>query len=168
MDKVILALDQATRTSGWSLFQGENLIDFGHWTFDQDDLAIRIYNLCEQISQVIDKYHPSLILIENIQMQQLGGRDSNISTFQKLAQVQGALMKLCVEKKIPYKLIYPTEWRKECNFLKGNDKHRDNQKKIAQEWVLNTFNKKCTQDEADAICIGYSEIKQLNNRIEFE
>ena len=168
MNNIILALDQATRTSGWSLFIGENLIDFGHWTFDQDDLAVRIYHLCGQIEQIIDKYKPSLILIENIQMQQLGGRDSNISTFQKLAQVQGALMKTCVEKKIPYKLVYPTEWRKECNFLKGNDKHRDNQKKIAQEWVMQTFNKKCTQDEADAICIGYSEVKQLNNRIDFE
>jgi hypothetical protein len=46
--------------------------------------------------------------------------------------VQGALMALCVENEIDYKLVYPSEWRKECNFLKGNDLKRENQKKIAQ------------------------------------
>ena len=39
---------------------------------------------------------------------------------------------LCVENEIDYKLVYPSEWRKECNFLKGNDLKRENQKKIAQ------------------------------------
>lgn len=32
---------------------------------------------------------------------------------------------------IEAKLIYPSEWRAKCNFLKGEDKHRDNQKRIA-------------------------------------
>lgn len=65
-------------------------------------------------------------------------------------------MELCNEMNITFTLVYPTEWRKTCNFLKGQDSKRDSQKKIAQQWVLNTFNKKCTQDEADAICIGWS------------
>lgn len=146
---------------------GEELIDFGHWTLEQQDLAVRITHLCEHIQTIIDKYHPDLIAIENIQLQQIGSRESNIQTFQKLAQVQGALMHLCVINKIEYKLIYPSEWRKVCNFLKGNDKHRDNQKKIAQEWVLENYHKKCTQDESDAICIGYAEMKNVNNVLEW-
>ena len=76
-------------------------------------------------------------------------------------------MRLCVEMSVPYKLVYPSEWRKNCNFLKGNDKHRENQKKIAQQWVLETYGKKCIQDEADAICIGYSEINAVDDKIEW-
>lgn len=64
-------------------------------------------------------------------------------------------MELCNEMYISFTLVYPSEWRKACNFLKGNKTDRTSQKKIAQQWVLSTYNKKCIQDEADAICIGW-------------
>lgn len=156
MSKSILALDQSTRVSGWAFYDGE-LVDFGHWENTHEDLAIRINKLCQQIQSKIDIYEPELIIIENIQMQH-----GDVQTFQKLAQVQGAIMNLCVENEIDYKLVYPSEWRKECNFLKGNDLKRENQKKIAQQWVKDTYGMKCTQDEADAICIGFAENKEQN------
>lgn len=78
-----------------------------------------------------------------------------VSTFQKLAQLQGAIILLCEELRIPYQIVYASEWRKSCDFLKGNDKHRNEQKKITQKWVKDTFGLQCTQDEADAICIGF-------------
>lgn len=162
MSKIILALDQATRDSGWSVFDNGKLIDFGHWSFSDDDVAMRINRLCQEIEKKIDEYEPNLVAIENIQLQQ------NIEMFQKLAWVQGALMCTCITKNVPYQLIRPSEWRAICDFLKENDKHRDNQKKIAQEWVLTTFQKKCTQDEADAICIGYALSKQEDNDLNFE
>lgn len=158
----ILALDQATRDSGWSVFDGETLIDFGHFSFTHEDLSIRIYKLCQEIAKKIDIHQPDIVVIENIQLQQ------NVEMFQKLAWVQGALMTLCNEKGVPHKLVYPSEWRKSCSFLKGNDKHRDNQKKIAQTWVMETFGKKCTQDESDAICIGYAESQEEDNVLQFE
>lgn len=77
-------------------------------------------------------------------------------------------MLLCKQHKIPYKIIYPTEWRERCNFLKGHDLHRENQKKIAQQWVFATYGKKCTQDESDAICIGYTETEDQNDELNFE
>lgn len=163
MDKVILALDQATRDSGWSIFNGSNLVDYGHWSFTDEDVAFRIHRLCQQIESKIDEYEPDIIVIENIQLQQ-----NNVDTFQKLAWVQGAILQICINRKIEYKIVKPSEWRAQCNFLKGNDKHRDNQKKIAQEWVKATFNKKCTQDESDAICIGYAMSQWEDNNLEFE
>lgn len=150
MANTILSLDQATKETGWSIFTDKQLIDFGHWKFTQDDTVERIYKLCQEIRQVVEKYHPDLIVIENIQLQQ------NVEMFQKLAWVQGAILVLTQELNIPYKLVYSSDWRADCNFLKNQDKKRENQKKIAQQWVLETFNKKCTQDESDAICIGYA------------
>lgn len=160
--KTILALDQATRDSGWSVFVEGQLINFGHWSFTYENLSIRIFQLCQEVKKKIEEYHPDMVIIENIQLQQ------NVEMFQKLAWVQGALMTVCNEMKVPHKLVYPSEWRKNCSFLKGNDKHRENQKKIAQQWVMETFNKKCTQDESDAICIGYSESLDYSNAIEFD
>lgn len=162
MSNVILALDQASRDSGWSIFIDGQLTDFGHWSFTHDDVAMRIHRLCEEIEKKIDKYHPDLIVIENIQLQQ------NVEMFQKLAWVQGALLRMCVAKGVKYQLVRPSEWRAECDFLKGHDKHRENQKKIAQTWVMETFGQKCTQDESDAICIGYALSKQEDNDWNFE
>ena len=101
-----------------------------------------------------------MVLLENIQLQA-----GNVDTYQKLAWVQGAIQYMLITDypSLPYKLIYPTEWRAKCDFLKGKEKSRANQKKEAQEWVFRQFNKKCTQDEADAICIGWSYNKiELN------
>lgn len=159
----ILSLDQASRTSGWSYFENGNLTDFGHWDMTHQDIAVRIHKLCQQIRAKIEEYEPTLIVLENIQLQH-----GDVATFQKLAQVQGGIMALAAEYNIPYKIIYPSDWRADCAFLKGNDKHRENQKKIAQEWVKNTFNKKCTQDEADAICIGYAQSIHEDNRLEWD
>ena len=151
----ILALDQATRVSGWSVFRDGDLIDFGHWEKTHDDIAVRIHSLCKEIESKISQYEPDLVVLENMQMQH-----GDVQTFQKLAQVQGAIMFLVASFNIKYEFVYPSEWRKSCQFLKGNAKDRDNQKKIAQSWVQETYNKKCTQDEADAICIGYSKMKE--------
>lgn len=159
----ILSLDQASRTSGWSYFENGELTDFGHWDMTHEDIAKRIYSLCQQIRAKIEEYEPTLIVLENIQLQH-----GDVATFQKLAQVQGGIMALAAEYKIPYRIIYPSDWRADCAFLKGHDKHRENQKKIAQEWVKNTYNKKCTQDEADAICIGYSQSVKEDNCLEWD
>jgi len=65
-------------------------------------------------------------------------------------------------------ILAPSEWRATCNFLKGNEKNRQAQKKIAQEWVMKTFGKKCTQDEADAICIGFAASQTAENELNWE
>ena len=147
----ILALDQSTRVSGWAIFTDNKLVDFGHWTEDSKDLGKRIYNIINYTRELINKYNPDIIFIENIQMEKT---KIGVDTFQKLAWVQGALISLFEQLGIQYNIVYATEWRKSCDFLKGNDKHRNEQKKIAQQWVKDTYNLKCTQDEADAICIG--------------
>ena len=159
----ILSLDQATRVSGWSFFKDGTLTAFGHWEKTHEDIAVRIHSLCQEIESKILEYEPDLIVLENIQLQH-----GDVQTFQKLAQVQGGILALIAKHKIPYRIIYPSDWRADCKFLKGNDKHRDNQKKIAQEWVKNTYNQKCTQDEADAICIGFSQSTKEDTRLEWD
>lgn len=168
--KKILALDQSTKVSGWAIFYENQLQDYGHWTETDEDISIRIHGLCQKVQEKIEAEDIDFIIIENIQLESKNKNNPlvNVATFQKLAWVQGALMELCNEMYVPFTLLYPSEWRKACNFLKGNDTSRDSQKKIAQQWVLNTFKKKCTQDEADAICIGWGYLHQEPEEIVFD
>lgn len=152
-NKKILALDQSSRTSGWAIYYGDQLESFGKWTHTNEDISLRIHSLCGEIQEKIEAEDIDFVVIENIQLE--AKATNNIATFQKLAWVQGAIMELCNYMDISFTLVYPNEWRKACNFLKGNSSDRATQKKIAQQWVLSTYNQKCTQDEADAICIGW-------------
>lgn len=161
----ILALDQATRTSGWALFEDSQLIDFGKFTFDDADILKRIHKVCAQILILIITHKPDKVIFEDIAMQ---GQINNVQTFKALAQLQGAIVEICYQQKMPFEIWSPNQWRAECHFLKGNDKDRTAQKKIAQQWVLNQFGKKCTQDEADAICIGYAADHSANNELNWE
>ena len=163
----ILALDQATNCSGWSLFEDNELIQYGKFSFDDDNIYNRITKVGQKIITLSQQYDPDKIIFEDIQLQQQVG--NNAATFQKLAQLQGVLIFVCIYiLQKPFDIISPNKWRSICNFLKGNEKNRQAQKKIAQEWVKNKFNKSCTQDEADAICIGYAASFEINNELNWE
>lgn len=156
---VILALDQATHTTGWSLWQDTELTEFGKFSFDDISILQRIHKVCVQLQIMIIKYKPDKIVFEDIQMQ---GMINNVQTFKALAQLQGAIVEICYQQKIPYEIISPNEWRSACKLLKGQAKDRNSQKRAAQSWVRERFGKVCTQDEADAICIGYAANAQSN------
>ena len=158
---VILALDQATHTTGWSLWKDGQLTDFGKFSFDDDNILQRIHKVCVWIQIFIIEHKPDKIVFEDIQMQ---GMINNVQTFKALAQLQGAIIETCYYKKIPFEIISPNQWRSSCKLLKGNAKDRASQKRAAQQWVREQFGKTCTQDEADAICIGYAaaEPNELN------
>ena len=161
----ILALDQATATSGWSIWLDGQLTDFGKFSFDDDDIFKRIHKVCTQLRILMIQHKPDKVVFEDIQMQ---GQVNNVSTFQKLAQLQGAIAETCITNDVPFSILRPVEWRATCNLLKGNEKTRAAQKKAAQEWVRNKFGKVCTQDEADAICIGYAADHVVNNELNWE
>lgn len=163
VSKTILALDQATKVSGWSLWQDGTLTEYGHVSFDQEDPFIRNNKLTHWLGNMIETRDVDEVVIEDIQMQV-----NNVITFQRLAQLQGAIIDMLIDWHIDYKIIKPSEWRAACNFLKGQDKHRATQKKIAQDWVLSTYGRKCTQDEADAICIGHAIVQQEDNELNWE
>ena len=159
---VLLALDQATQCSGFSVWTDGTLTQYGKREYDDADIHKRIHKICLWVEELIDQYAPDKLVIENIQYQ------NNIATFQKLAQLQGAIIELAWQLNLPCEIIAPSEWRAVCNFLKGNEKTRQVQKRIAQEWVLKKFGKKCTQDEADAICIGYAANKIQSEELNWE
>ena len=155
----ILALDQASRTSGYAIFQEDNLIVSGTFTYDDDDFSLRLVKIRNKVISLIEQYNINKILLEDIQLQ---GQTNNVETYRKLAEVRGVLSELACEMKIPHEIIHSQTWKSTLG-IKGRD--RNTQKRNAQAYVAQTYNKKVSQDESDAICIGTHYIK--NNKSAF-
>ena len=149
----ILALDQASRTSGWAVFQEDRLVASGAFTYDDDDFSLRLVKIRNKVIALIEQYNITKILLEDIQLQ---GQTNNVETYRKLAEVRGVLSELACEMQIPHEIIHSQTWKSTLD-IKGRD--RATQKRNAQAFVTSTYGKKVSQDESDAICIGSHYIK---------
>lgn len=143
----VLALDQATHLSGFSLFINKNLSDYGTYeAFGETDIE-RSSHIKEWLISLINTYNVDFVGFEGIQYQTSAG----VTTFETLARLQGILMETCYELKIPYKVVNTNTWRLHCG-VKGKtrvDKKRSMQL-LAKQW----YGIMPSEDEADAIGIG--------------
>lgn len=144
----ILALDQASRTSGYAVFQSGKLVDNGTFTYADDDFSLRLVKIRNKVISLIEQYNIDKILLEDIQLQ---GQTNNVTTYKALAEVLGVLEELSRERNIPHELIHSQSWKSTLN-IKGRD--RATQKRNAQLYVEETYGLKVSQDATDAICIG--------------
>lgn len=145
----LLSLDQASRVSGWAVFQDDKLTAWGHFIVDDEDMGKRLTKIREKVIALIEKFSIDEVAYEDIQLQSNVG--NNVHTFKVLAEVYGIITQLCYERAIPATSYLAVTWKSTLG-IKGRD--RAAQKRAAQNYVLHVFGSKCTQDEADAICIG--------------
>ena len=119
---MILSLDCSTTAIGWSVWNEDDLIEYGRLTPTVDKLEWRdrIRNFIPQLNDMINKYNPTKIYAENVPM---GGAGGNIVLAQ-LFCLQGAIMGLVYEKGIEIEYINVGTWRKNIGIGDG-DKQRD-------------------------------------------
>ena len=147
----ILALDAATETTGYSIYDDKQLTAYGTFTVPYiNDSTARINQVKHWLDEVCSECKPNAIGIEGIQYQQQHG----VKTFQTLANLQGVLLDYCYEHRDLYKygVVTSSTWR--ANLGINNADRRENAKQKAQNFVRLMFGLSATQDEADAICIG--------------
>lgn len=144
----ILALDQASRTSGFAVFQEGRLIASGTFTYDDDDFSLRLVKIRNKVISLIEEYNINKILLEDIQLQ---GQTNNVTTYKALAEVLGVLEELARERNIPHELVHSQTWKSTLN-IKGRD--RATQKRNAQQFITEKYGLTVSQDQSDAICIG--------------
>lgn len=161
----IIALDQATNISGWSVYDNKELVAYGKIEFTQMDTIERISKLRQWLVNMIENWKPDRIGLEDIQLQKFAnkyGKEAEaVTTYKVLAQLQGTLAVSAFEKGISSIIVHTATWRSYCGI---SAKSRNDQKRAAQLFVLKKFGKNVTQDEADAICIGlYIAEKYLRN-----
>ena len=150
----ILSLDAATNVTGYAIFDNNQLVSYGTYkTNSSKNATERINELKKWLCAIIQEIEPDFIGLENIQLQNYGGNSGyQVQTYRALANLQGVLIDTIFEACIDYDLVYATQWRKYCDV--GDGKGRENKKKQAQDKVKLWYQQDCTQDEADAICIG--------------
>lgn len=149
----VLALDAATNITGYAIYDNEVLVSYGTYKTDENkDATARINEVKKWLQAMINEYDIDFIGIEAIQLQTYGRGQANVETYRVLANLQGVLIDTIFEACIDHDLAYSTEWRKYCGVGEGTG--RENKKKQAQDKVKLWYNQNCTQDEADAICIG--------------
>ena len=153
----ILALDQASRTSGWAVFQNDQLIASGTFTFDDDFIPKRLVKIRNKVISLINQYNIDKIILEDIQLQE---QINNVATYKVLAEVLGVLEELCSELKIPHEIVHSQTWKSTLG-IKGRE--RATQKRNAQAFVEKLYSIKASQDESDAICIGTHYIRNMKS-----
>lgn len=161
----ILALDQATNTTGWCIFDNKELIAYGKINFTQADPIERISKVRGWLLNMFENWKPDKVALEDIQLQKFSGKNGHtegaVTTYKVLAQLQGVLATTCFDKGISYSIVHTATWRSHCKIVA---KSRADQKRAAQIYVAKKYEKNVTQDEADAICIGtYMSEKYLKN-----
>lgn len=150
--KRILALDQATRITGWAIFDGTQLTKYGKFETSSDDEIARDHEIKNWFISMINNWKPDVIGIEGIQLQEKSEeRKMGVTVFETLARLQGILMETAYSFNIPYRVCPTPTWRGHCG-VKGrtrSDKKRSMQL-LAKQWYDITL----VDDEADAIGIG--------------
>lgn len=149
----VLALDAATNITGWAVYDNGTLVSYGTVKMDRNDSTEkRINDMKKWLARVLVEWEVDFAGIEGIQLQQYGKGNFQVELYRTLAQLQGVLIDTLFEACVDYDLAYAVEWRKYCGVGEGIG--RENKKKQAQDKVKTWYNIDCTQDEADAICIG--------------
>lgn len=151
---ILLALDQSSHTSGYSIFDQDKLIAYDKFSFDDKDMGLRLTKIRNKIISIIKEYKVEQIVFEDIQQQ--NNVANNVQTFKVLAQVQGVILQLVNEMHIPYDIILASIWKSKLG-IKG--KTRVEQKKNAQIYISNKYNISVIQDIVDSICIGESYLQ---------
>lgn len=150
----VLALDAATKITGYSIYDNNVLVSYGTYHANEDlEATDRINEIKHWLEAALKAWEPDFVGIENIQLQSFGNNGKyQVEMYRVLANLQGVLVDTLFENKIDHKLAYSSEWRQYCGV--GDGRGRENKKKQAQDKVMLWYNQKCTQDEADAICLG--------------
>lgn len=154
---IILALDQSSQVSGYSVFNNDILIKSGVFSIT-GELPSRLIKIRKQVEKLIQEYHPDKVILEDIQLEEK--QVNNVRTFKALAQVLGVLSMYLTENKIDYEIVLASTWRSKLG-IKG--KERSVYKKNTQLYVQKKYNKNVSEDEADAIAIGTYGIMDLKN-----
>lgn len=143
-----LGLDQATYTSGYSIYDDGELVAYG--TFEANSKfkeAERIHEIKNWLIALIATAQPNVVGIEGIQYQQKIG----VTTFQTLARLQGVLIEVCVDLGVNFIVVPTNTWRHHCS-VKGSVRY--DKKMFIKQIVKEKYDITVSEDAADAIGIG--------------
>lgn len=153
--KRLLSMDQATRVSGYGIFEDGNLIAYGVIEADtSQSMFERIKYFNQWLENTIKEAEIDAVALERVQFQ------GNAKTLIDLARLLGSLEQTAyrVTGKQPLGVL-ASQWKSTCDVT---GQYRKEQKKNAQLFVKNHYGINASSDAADAICIGHHAVRLSN------
>ena len=134
---ICLGLDLATIRTGCCVLNDEELIYYGNLDADKkDDFRNRIKNIAKQIENIIIKYKPDIIFIEDAPI-------IKNSSASMLCIMQGYILSLIDKYDIKYNVFQPCSWRKTIGIVGENGRaalKKEFVKQSTVEYVNRRFN----------------------------
>lgn len=146
----VLAFDQSTRVTGYSIFDDGNYVDSGvidlHKIKDTDE---RSKQMAVEICRTIKDNKPHCVIIEEVQQQ------SNVLTVIKLARIQGVAIGFCAAHNIELHILTPTRWRSALSYRQGPKVKREELKEQSLNFVKRELGLSIgSEDENEACAIN--------------
>lgn len=153
----ILAFDQSTKISAYSVFIDNEYIECGCIDLHKiKDTSERIRAMGVELGKVIEKYSPDKVVIEEVAQQ------SNPLTLKLLARIQGVIIGFCAAHNIETYIIEPSKWRSTLHFKIGAGVKREELKARAIKYVKENYGLEASEDECEALCINEAAHKIFN------
>ena len=147
----ILALDQGSKISGYAIYSGGTLVASGILKANtKDSSEDRMFTMASQIERLIKDYAPQELVVEE------PFAKVNLRVFQVMCELLGIVTYIGYKSGLKVSSYSAAVWRSRLG-IKG--KNRAEQKALAISTVKDSFQIDCTDDEAEAILIGYTHIK---------
>ena len=167
----ILSLDLSTKSSGYAVFDKAELIDYGCFTSSSTDLIKRIQIMTDGIKTIMEKY-PEIekVIVEEVRPEGRGYGVGNLQTHRALMWLQAAIAFMLHDnyKKTELMYIYPSSWRASIGIKTGRGIKRTTLKEKDVEFVKEQWNIDVNDDIADAICIGYANVNNIETEINWD
>lgn len=165
-----LGLDCATKKTGYSIFDNDQLVESGTLVTSSEEIKDRIEELFFAIRNIVSKYDIEIIILEDVPV----NSHSNLKVGKDLATLQGVVLGICFENNIGYHLYNPSAWR---SIIKTYDGTREGMKREVQKQKAveianelyglslnyrktDTIKEKSDDDQAEAILIATAYIKE--------
>lgn len=153
----VLVFDQATRISGYALFDDSQyvlsgVVDMSKSTLDTHE---RSFKMAKALWALIKKHQPDCIVLEDTQQQ------NNVKTVITLARLQGMIIGYAEAHGVRVHILLPSQWRAALNYEQGPKVKRAELKKQSIDYVKKNYGIKASEDECEAICEGIAAHKIL-------
>lgn len=150
-----IAIDSSTTATGAAIFD-EGIFQYVKLMKRSSDEKMddRFPAMTKDILEFLIEQKPDVLYVEETVVSR------NAATQRFLTRIQGVIYSYCVMNDCEFNTIRPTEWRKYAGINQGKKK-REDLKKEAVERVLKLYDIEVSDDEAEAILIGYAVLKKF-------
>lgn len=154
----VLALDQSTRVSGYTVFDNGEYVHSGMIDMSKSKLETgeRSFEMAKSIWKIIKQHKPEYLILEETQQQ------SNVKIVIVLSRLQGMIIGYAEAHGVKVRILEPAKWRKALGYSQGPKVKRAELKQQSIDYVKDNLGMDLPEDQAESCCIGIAAHKIFN------